>query len=368
MIRILHGADLHLDSPFQALDREKARLRREEQRELLNRIVRIARDRHADLAVFAGDLFDSENVFSDTGEVLEEALSSLEIPVFIAPGNYDWYGPRSAWTRLRFRENVHLFREPEITCAALSVPGVRVWGAAFTGRHRTPPLAGFEAEKDGDILDILALHGEVGDLRSVYGAVTEDQLRRSGMDYVALGHVHSYSGLRRAGDTFYAWPGCPEGRGFDETGQKGVILAELEPGNCRTEFIPTAARRYEILSVDVSGAEDPLSAIRAALPPDTARDIYRVILRGETAQPPEPASLRRGLEERFFAMELRDETVPRRDIWAGRGQNSLRGLFLERLWNQLEAASGAAGRERILQAARYGLAAMENGEGPPLSG
>ena len=366
MIRLLHGADLHLDSPFQALGRDKARTRREEQRELLDRIVALAGERRADLAVFCGDLFDSEDIFSDTGPVITEALSSMGIPVFIAPGNHDWYGPRSVWTRLRFGDNVRLFRTEDITSFALPDLGVRVWGGAFTGRYRTPPLLDFEAEKDGDVIDILALHGDVGDPGSPYGAITEEQLARSGMDYAALGHIHSFSGLRRAGETFYAWPGCPEGRGFDETGEKGVILAELEPGSCRIELIPTAARRYEILEIDLTGAEDHLAAVRAALPGDTSRDVYRLCLTGSTPSAPDTDGLRRALEDRFFGLELRDNTEPVRDIWAERGTDSLKGLFLARLWERLESAPGPAARERVLRAARYGLAAMENGEEPPL--
>ena len=366
MIRVLHAADLHLDSPFQALGREKALRRREEQRELLARIGEAAREWEADIALFAGDLFDSENVFSDTARVVEEALSAMEIPVFIAPGNHDWYGPRSAWSHLDPGENVHVFTEPEITRFDLPSLNCRVWGSAFTGRYRMPPLLDFEAEKDGDILDIMVLHGEVGDPASPYGAVTEEQLARSGMDYAALGHVHSCSGLRRAGETFYAWPGCPEGRGFDETGEKGVLLAELEPGACRLEFIPLSGRRYEILRTDITEARDAAAAIMAALPPDTERDIYRLILTGQTDTPPDIPALTRALEGRFFALELRDETVPLRDIWAERGEDSLRGLFLTRLWERLESVPAGAGRDRILRAARYGLAAMENGEEPGL--
>ena len=366
MIRILHGADLHLDSPFQALGREKALLRREEQRRLLSRVADIAREREADILLLAGDLFDSDNVFSNTGQMLGQVLSGLDIPVFIAPGNHDWYGPRSAWTRLELSENVHVFTEPDIACVPLPDLGVRVWGAAFTGKYRTPPLLDFEAEKDGDILDIMVLHGEVGDPGSPYGAITEEQLARSGMDYVALGHVHSYSGLRRAGETFYAWPGCPEGRGFDETGAKGVILAELEPGACRAEFIPVAGRRYEIARIDVTEQPDALTAVNAALPGDTGRDIYRLLLTGQTDTPPDLTALTRALEGRFFGLELRDETAPRRDIWAERDGDSLKGLFLTYLWEKLQTTSGAAGRERVLRAARYGLLAMENGEEPSL--
>lgn len=367
MIRILHAADLHLDSPFQALGRDGAIHRRAEQRELLEKISAAARERRADIAVFSGDLFDSENIFSETGRRVSEALSDMGIPVFVAPGNHDWYGPRSAWAGLTFGENVHIFTRTGMTCVELENLGVRVWGSAFTEKYRNPPLAGFEAAKDGDIIDIMALHGEVGMPDSVYGAIREEELARSGMDYVALGHVHGFSGLRRAGQTFYAWPGCPEGRGFDETGEKGVILAEVEPGQCRIELIPTAGRRYEILPVDISDAGDALAAIQAALPADTSRDIYRLRLTGETDAAPETAAIHSALEGRFFALEVRDETRLRRDVWEDCGGDSLKGLFLTRLRQMLNTAESDAERERITQAARWGLLAMEKGEELPVS-
>lgn len=366
MIRILHAADLHLDSPFQSLGREKALVRRREQRQLLTRIAVAAREYKADIAVFSGDLFDSEDIFSDTGRMLEEALASLGIPVFIAPGNHDWYGPRSAWARLDLGDNIHVFTDEKIRCYELPELGARVWGAAFTGRRRGAPLAGFEAEKDGDTLDVMVLHGEVGNNGSVYGPITEEQLVRSGMDYVALGHIHSFSGLRRAGQTWYAWPGCPEGRGFDETGEKGVILAELSIDRCELTFLPICARRYEVLDVDISGAERALDAVTAALPADTAGDIYRIRLTGETAAPPDIRALTQALEGRFFGLEMRDDTRLRRDIWALCGNDSLKGLFLAGLRQRYENAPDERERERITQAARWGLLALENGDELPL--
>ena len=366
MIRVLHAADLHLDSPFQALGRQKAALRRAEQRQLLERLAALAEEREADLLLLAGDLLDSDAAFSETGRMLERVFSRLDIPVFIAPGNHDWYGPRSPWDRLELGERVHVFRSERMECIALPELGARIWGSAFCGRSRGAPLEGFEAEKDGDIVDIMLLHGEVGAPRSLYGPVTEAQLERSGMDYVALGHVHSFSGLRRAGDTFYAWPGCPEGRGFDETGEKGVILAEVEPGQCRVEFIPLAGRRYESLEVDITNEEDPVEAVLGALPDDTQRDIYRIVLRGGRSWPPDVPGLVRALESRFFALELRDESVLSRDIWECCGQDSLRGLFLSRLREIYEAAPDEARRTQAVQAARWGLQAMDRGEELPL--
>lgn len=366
MIRILHTADLHLDSPFQALGRERSAQRRAEQRSLLEHMAAMAREEQADIALFAGDLFDSDNAFAETARLIETVTADMAIPVFIAPGNHDWYGPRSPWARLKLGDNVHVFTEETIQCVPLPALNMRIFGAAFTGQHRSPPLADFRPpEKEPGITDILVLHGEVGNPDSPYGAITESELAACGMDYVALGHTHSYSGPRQAGRTVYAWPGCPEGRGFDETGQKGVILAEVSPGECRVTMRPLEGRRYEVLSVDVTD-RDPLAAVETALDRDTARDIYRIRLTGQTDDAPDRAALTRALEGRFFALELRDETSPRRNIWEGREQDSLRGLFLARLWTQYQAAQEESERARISLAARFGLQALENGEEPPL--
>jgi DNA repair exonuclease SbcCD nuclease subunit len=186
------------------------------------------------------------------------------------------------------------------------------------------------------------------------------------MDYAALGHIHSYSGLRQAGETYYAWPGCPEGRGFDETGDKGVILAQVSPGACQLQFLPLGGRKYEVLSVDISQSQDVLATLEAALPTDTSRDVYRIRLTGQTDQTPPLSALQRALEGRFFGLELRDETHLRRDIWAQRDADSLKGLFLSRLWQQLEAAETDQERELVTQAARWGLQAIDGGEELPL--
>lgn len=202
MIRIIHAADLHLDSPFESLDAEKASVRRSEQRALLERIAAEVNQRNADLLFLAGDLLDSGSAYAETGEAL---------------------------------------------------------------------LRGFHAPAEEGVTQLLVLHAEPGRAGSPYCPVTKEELSQSGIRYAALGHIHLGSGLRRAGSCFYAWPGCPEGRGFDECGEKGILQIDIDGETVKAGFIPTAARRYEKLRVE-PGA-DALAAIRAALPKDTADDV-----------------------------------------------------------------------------------------------
>lgn len=357
-IKLLHAADLHLDSPFEGLGAQKAAQRRAEQRQLLYDIARLAEAESVQMILLAGDLLDSDSAYAETAEDIARAFGGLEIPVVISPGNHDFYSERSPYARVDFPENIHIFKSPTPE-SVTPIQGVRVWGAAFCDRYSGGMLRDFRVQKEDGVRDIMCIHGQV-DASSVYNPVTEAEIASSGMDYIALGHIHTGSGLKKAGSTYYAWPGCPEGRGFDETGDKQVYIVTLDDG-CSIKSVSIARRKYIVLPVTLESG-DALTAVESALPENTKDDIYRIILRGETECAPELGRLESALEGKFFALQLRDETTLRRDVWESAGEDDLRGQFLMRLKAMLDAAKTAAERERITQAARWGLAALENRE------
>ena len=355
MLRFLHAADLHLDSPFAGLSREQAAKRRQEQRAQLRELGELARE--ADLVFLAGDLLDSVRAYGETREDLEAFFRSLSVPVFIAPGNHDSYISQSPYTRMTLPENVHLFTRTRPEPVSLPELGCTVWGAAFRGERAEAPLRGFRAPEDGSV-HLMVLHGEVTEGASKYGPITREDIAASGLLYLALGHVHAYSGLRREGRTWWAYPGCTLGRGFDETGEKGAVLGTLEGEECSLEFRPLTGRRYWDLKAEVTGAESLEHAALAALPPDCAGDILRLTLTGEWEEKPRLEALRQALEGQCWSLTLRDETRLTRELWQLAEEDTLRGAFLRILRRQYEAA-GEEQRERITRAARYGLAALE---------
>ena len=210
MLNIIHGADFHLDSPFSGLSPERAAQRRGEQRDLLTRLAQLAREKQADLVLLSGDLMDGETVF-------------------LAPGNHDCYSPSSVYATLDWPDNVHIFTTPAVEGVDLPQLNCTVYGRAFCSPHETDsPLAGFQAAEDGR-LTLACLHGDTAP-GSGYGPISQEEIAASGLDYLALGHVHQHSGLQRAGRTVWAYPGCPEGRGFDELGEMGLLLLHAQPG------------------------------------------------------------------------------------------------------------------------------------------
>lgn len=362
MIRILHAADLHLDSPFASLSADQAAQRRAEQRELLTELTELCSAHGCDLMLLAGDMFDSDNAYPDTIEALSRAFAACPAQIFIAPGNHDYAAAGSAYRTGSWPENVHIFTDSAIQSVTLPALSCRVWGAAFTSPRAGSLLEGFSAPEDG-FLELMVLHGDATNAEGPYNTITRAQIAGSNLDYLALGHIHQQSGLLREGRTHYAWPGCPMGRGFDELGEKGVYLVELEAGECRGRFLPLSGRRYEILTV--TAGEDPLAAALAALPADAERHICRILFTGE-AQPLDVQALRRALAPRCFALSIQDRTTAPVDLWAGCAEDTLRGLFLRTLKAQYDQADDAAQRQTIADAARLGLAAMDGREVPEL--
>lgn len=358
-IRILHTADLHLDTVFEGLPDAMAAQRRAEQRELLHDLLRLSKQYQVQAAMLPGDLFDSGKVYPETIEAVEQFLKDLAVPVFIAPGNHDFYRAGCVYDKMFLPENVHLFRTNRPECIEFPELHLRVWGAAFTDSICPCLIDGFSPEKQTDTLDILCIHGTVG-RDGTYNPMSPEMLASSGMDYIAMGHNHSCGSLQKAGSTYYLWPGTPMGRGFDETGQKGAVIADITSGSVSAKFVPLNAREYRVLEVDISG-EDALTAILQALPADTLRHLYRIILTGAAGQMPELATLHRVLDSRFYTLELQSRVKVRQNLWERADESTLRGAFLRKLRSQLDAASPDE-KIAIEDAARWGIAALDGTE------
>ena len=361
MVRFIHAADFHLDSAFAALPAGRAAERRRESRETVFRLADYVNSHGVGLVLLAGDLFDSAAPYRETGEALAQALGRMNAQVFAAPGNHDWYGPGSPWATADWPENVHIFRESAMTSVDLPDLGVTVCGAAFTAPEQgTSLLAGFAAAEDGRVR-LGVLHGEADPAENRYNPLKREEIAASGLAYLALGHIHRRGEPRRYGGTLCAWPGCIEGRGFDELGEKGFYEGTVDGrGTVSLTFVPFARRRYEILEADVTG-RSPREAVEAALPENTADDLYRILLTGEAGAGGAGArALETALAGRFYSLEVRDLTRVAADVWARAGEDSLRGLFLRDLRARWDAAGDEAEREAVARAVRFGLAALDH--------
>ena len=357
-MRILHAADLHLDSAFAGLAEEKAALLRQESRDILRRMVDWANDHAVDVMLLSGDLFDSDRMYSQTARTLAQALARFRGRIFLSPGNHDFYAPGSGYDAVDWPDNVHIFTSRRPQTVLLRSLNASVTGAAFTSAEEWEPFDGASFSGGDAPIRLGVLHGEVTRGESKYRAIPPAEIEKTNLTYLALGHVHRCAGVQRAGNTAYAYPGCLPGRGFDETGDKGFLYGEITPEKVKLEFIPFAPRRYQSVTADITD-RDPADAVRHALDPDCGQDVCRVLLTGSRRENFSLSALTSELSGLCAALELTDETYPEEDVWARCGEDSLRGLFLQNLRARYDGADEDEKRQ-LLQAARFGLAALDN--------
>lgn len=325
-LKILHTADWHLDSPFGGFTEPQRQLLQAQQRRLPGKIADLCRREDCDLMLLAGDIFDGKPS-RETVDTLKEALARCGVPVMVAPGNHDFCAPGSPWLEENWPENVHIFTgalEP-VTLESLSC---RVYGAGYRSMDCGPLLEDFRAEGD-ERYCIAVLHGDPTQRESPYSPITTAQVRESGLDYLALGHIHK-AGAFRAGNTLCVWPGCPMGRGWDETGEKGVCIVTLAD-EAQVHAVSLDTVRFLDLEADVGA--DAASAVESVLPPQGNSNFYRVTLTGSGSV--DADALRREFPD-FPNLELLDKTEPPLDLWENTDADTLEGVYFQKLHRALE--------------------------------
>jgi len=364
-VRVFHCADLHLDSPFSLSSPAAADQRRIELRSAFTSALMIAKQNKTQLFFISGDLFDSEYVTRDTAELIVGELAAFsECRFFISPGNHDPINDVSPYKTVKFPENVHIFG-PSKEKVALPELGVNVYGVGFnSASYMSSPVVGYGA-LDRDCINILVCHGDTSSPLSRYGPVTANEIASSGFDYIALGHIHAFSGVKKEGDTFYAYPGCLEGRSFDEPGYHGALMGTIGKGEADLKFYRFSKRRYESVTVDVSGASTKQAAIdiiRSTVRPYGNDTIIRVNVTGSVPEPYliRPAEIGKGYEYPC-KIELTDSTVPEIDLTSLEKDTTLKGVFYNRMLSRLSAAApGSEEYSLLLLALKYGIAALSD--------
>ncbi len=285
-MKLVHFADLHLDAPFTWLGPDGGRQRRQGLRETLRKIVDLAIREGAGALLCGGDLYEHERVTPDTAAFLRQQFERADpIRVYIAPGNHDWYAPRSVYAQQEWSPNVHIFTEARLRPVELE-PGLTLWGAA----HRAPAntdgfLEGFRVDGEGG--HIALFHGAErgafafqGESKRPHAPFSESEIKAAGLLHAFLGHYH-----RPQQTAWLTYAGNPDPLEFGEDATRGAVVAEVTAAgvlNRRVEDVSTTVVSDCI--VDVSGCaseQDVLDLVAARMAAHPG--IVRLKLQGELA-------------------------------------------------------------------------------------
>lgn len=324
-MKILHTSDLHIESPLTAhLPSEKVRERRAELFASFSTLIDEAVRLGAKIFIIAGDLFDTERI---TKTARRRILSLIEghpsISFFYLAGNHELDALVRGGERLP--KNLFTFGKEWTYFAAGEL--------VIAGRTETAPDMFDTLSLPEDKKNVVVLHGELRDRSDVGGVIGRRDAAGRNIDYLALGHYHSYSAERIDSRCTAVYCGTPEGRGFDEVGEKGYSLAVCDTVGITHGFVRSAKRLLLELEADITSAHSAYGielAVERVLLGVRSADLVRVVLVGEHyfGRRPDLAALTARFGDRYYCFEVKDKTRLRLSASDYENDKSLKGEFI----------------------------------------
>lgn len=333
-MKIIHCADLHLDSKMESnLTKEQAKERKAEILLTYCQMIDYAKRNNVNVIMIAGDLFDTARVSKRTQHVVLDSIrENPEIDFLYLCGNHDSSTYLSEWKEERgaLPSNLKLFSKEwtKYVYDNVVISGAELCEENADGIYDALVL-------EADCYNIVMLHGQ----ESKYKGKDKTQivhltaLKNRNIDYLALGHIHTYKEGVLDGRGSYCYSGCLEGRGFDECGQKGFVLLTIAGQEMKKTFIPMGKRCLHEIRVSISGlltSSEVLHAIEEKIFWVPSDDLIKVILEGEVSLEIELdiSYLTQILKERFYFAKIVDETILEVKLERLKYDASLKGEFL----------------------------------------
>ncbi len=331
-MKIIHCSDIHLDSKMETnLSPIKAKERKQEILNTFERMVGYAAENDVQAIIIAGDLFDSTRITNSTkSRVLNTISKNKNIEFLYLCGNHD---ENNFISLLEDRpSNLCVFDKKWTT---FEVGNVKISGIAMDESNCNSIYDSLNLNADDK--NIVVLHGQISNYNNNENAenINLSKLKNKNIDYLALGHIHEYvqDNLDKRG--IYCYCGCLEGRGFDECGEKGFVLLEIDDKSIKPEFVSFAKRKLVELDFDITGFDnwfDIEEAIVAQSKTISKDNLLKVVLKGryEINLDKHIEMLEQKLENFYFA-KVKDEsllTVKPQDV---ENDISLRGEFIRKV-------------------------------------
>ena len=348
-MRIIHTADLHLESSLIKLTPEQARERKAELYSAFERMVDEAVRIGARLFIIAGDLFDtarvSKRAVDRVGGVIER---HPEIDFLYLRGNHEGTAFTDKLTTMP--RNLRVFGDDwtYFEYGEIVVAGRNTLEEGMLATLKLDPL----------YRNILVMHGPVRDYSGVKDGISLPELAVTEVDYVALGHYHSYTEYKISERASAVYCGAPEGRGFDEAGEHGFVIIDTDTPTVSHRFVPSAKRTVHVIRVEINGdmgrreIEDAVADRIYSIP---ASDLVRIVLTGKRALEVnlDVRAIGERWRPRFYYLEVLDETGIDVDPMSYAHDKSLKGEFIRLVYAREDLSPRM--RDRIV---RLGIGAL----------
>ena len=318
-MKIIHTADIHLDSPLCGVADSVMR-----RRELLNALANMstyAQNSGVQAIIVAGDLFDDKFVTPQTITSVAQIISESSASWYVLQGNH---GDATPYLQLKKQcKKVNYFGNDWTSYDLGS-------GVVLTGRELGTNDAYYwqKLSLNPQNFNILVLHGDVDD--TSYGEIDKKAIAREPIQYVALGHRHAFA-EHKFGRVFGTYSGVLEARGFDELAKTGFV--ELDTDTKKLTFVSHPIRRVETLKIDVTNVTTEYqleTLIDDSVANISTNNYLNVVFCGQLQDDVRLESVANAkLQNRFFALRIQNATAVKQDLEKLKAEVSLRGEFVK---------------------------------------
>lgn len=336
-MKIIHCSDLHLDSKMETnLNKEKAKERKNEILITFEKMVEYAKQNEVQVIIIAGDLFDKKTVSAKAKKIVKNAiLSNPKIDFIYLKGNHDEAGFMDEDEE--FPENLKTFNSN--SWSSYEYDNIIISGIEFGQIDNYELYSSLLLEKNKT--NIVVMHGQEAEteLKDKAEIINLKALKSKNIDYLALGHIHSYKQEKLDKRGIYCYSGCLEGRGFDECGEKGFVLLNVQDGKIKSEFIPFAYRKIYEVHVDITGAVETKEIedrIIEKIKEISELSLVKIVLDGEVelGEERDLDYLTKKFEQYFYYLKIEDKTKIKIDYTKYQNDISLKGEFIRTVLDQ----------------------------------
>ncbi len=335
-MKIIHCSDVHLDAVMKTnLTSEQAKERKNEILLTFTKMVDYAKENDVKVIMIAGDLFDTKNVSAKTRNVVKDCIfNNPSIDFLYLKGNHDFNSFLNGLEEIP--ENLKLFSDE---WTSYQYDNVVIAGVELDEHNSNTIYSSLIFNKNE--INIVLMHGQESKYLAKDKAeiINLGAMKNKNIDYLALGHIHSYKESQLDQRGIYCYCGCLEGRGFDECGEKGFVLLDTENGKSEHQFINFSRRVIYEISVDVSGMETTNEvdvAIRENINSIPKESLVKILLTGNVSIDSERNInyLMKKYSDIFYAFKIYDQTKLAINIEDYRYDASLKGEFIRLVLQQ----------------------------------
>lgn len=351
-MKFIHIADMHFDMPFTVLNQNGlAEERRLDQRNTFQKIIKYIQENNIDCLFIAGDLYNHEYVRKSTIDYINQCFQKIpNTKIYITPGNHDPYLVNSYYHQNEWSENVHIFTDMDKVKFA---ENINIYGYGFTDFYSSKVTLPHLNENE---INILVMHAnldgakkEVGE----YNSILTSELNSTNFNYIALGHIHKTNWKE---NKKIVYPGSTIAGGFDELGEHGMIVGEINEDTKEVvlQFIPLDDKEFVERTLDIS-AIDSLEELIEKINNDSfeSNKYYKIILSGTKQIEISPNEI---LKYCVYTniIKIKDKTRIQYDLEKIAKEQSLKGFFVKELLEQMTEEN----KEQILESIEIGLKLM----------